>query len=104
MRLLRILSQHTSILQHYTTASLYIDTEIYTTEYVEVILKAKDQINEYLNQILNDYDIIENKSIYRLINKLKCKITSNEKSDQIQNDKQYHVTYRGYFFDSYDEI
>ena len=35
-----------------------IDTEIYTKDYVDVILKAKDQINEYLNRILNDQDII----------------------------------------------
>ena len=71
-----------------------IDTEIYTTEYVEVILKAKDQIKEYLNRILNDQDIVENESIYSLINKLKGKITSYENTDQISyseknNSKEY---------------
>lgn len=60
-----------------------IDTEIYTKDYVDVILKAKDQINEYLNRILNDQDIIENENIYILIDKLKGKITSNENIERI---------------------
>ncbi len=60
-----------------------IDTEIYTKDYVNVILKAKDQINEYLNRILNDQDIIENEKIYILIDKLKGKITSNENIERI---------------------
>ena len=60
-----------------------IDTEIYTKDYVDVILKAKDQINEYLNRILNDQDIIENEKIYILIDKLKGKITSNENIERI---------------------
>lgn len=60
-----------------------IDTEIYTKDYVDVILKAKDQINDYLNRILNDQDIIENENIYILIDKLKGKITSNENIERI---------------------
>ena len=60
-----------------------IDTEIYTKDYVNVILKAKDQINDYLNRILNDQDIIENENIYILIDKLKGKITSNENIERI---------------------
>lgn len=60
-----------------------IDTEIYTAEYVEIILKVKDQINEYLNRIINDQDIVVNESIYILINKLKVKIASNENTEQI---------------------
>ncbi len=60
-----------------------IDTEIYTAEYVEIILRVKDQINEYLNRIIHDKDIVVNESIYILINKLKEKIASNENSEQI---------------------
>lgn len=55
-----------------------VDIEIYTSQYVDVIFKAKDQLNEYLNYILNDQDIIENNDINILIKDLKSKISIQE--------------------------
>jgi len=60
-----------------------VDIEIYTSQYVDVIFKAKDQLNEYLNYILNDQDIIKNDDIDILIKDLKSKISNQENKVKI---------------------
>ena len=60
-----------------------IDIEIYTTEYVDVIFKAKDQLSEYLNCIFTGQEITKNTDIDILIEKLKSKISNKENKVQI---------------------